>query len=219
MRILMTLACAASLGACAYNVPISVSPNLNVYSSYSDKIPGDYLLYVDASTLQQTVHPIGIACSANNYPVDARDAFKASTLQTVQQLVGNVQLVDQPVPASQLHGRGMILVHADSMTVDLQFVQGFWNATIDTNADITASASVDMASGRVFGTTASGTGRANHESGSMCDSGAGAAGRAVEAAMRQVLGQLGERMSNAPRLRQATASTTGAAPPTSTPAQ
>lgn len=189
------------MSACAYNAPVSVSPNLNVYSSYSEQIPGDYLLFVESDALQTVVRPTGMQCGAHNYPVDAREAFRTSVLRTIDQLVGNVQLVDRPVPATELGERGMIIVRAESLEVDLQFIPGFWSSTADVDAEITASASVDLAGDRLFGTSASGDGDGQGDAGGACEGGAHAVGRAIEEAMTEVLGQLGERMSNSPRLR------------------
>jgi hypothetical protein len=195
-------AAAVLLGGCSFNAAVGASPNLNVYSSYADKLPGTYLLYIDADMFDRVVKPTGINCAAHSYPLDFRDAFKQSVVQTMQQLVENVQVVDQPVAAADLTkrgARGMVVVRGEGLNPRLMFVEGFWSSTPDASVEISSSMTVDEASGRLLGTTASGQGTAQTHGG--CGDGAAALGSATEAALKQLMGQLGERMSNSPRLR------------------
>lgn len=195
----------ASLGACAYNAPVNVSPNLNVYSSYGDKIPGSYLLYVEEEGLSATVKPTGFECSAHKYPIDITGVFKTSALRTMQQLVDDVQLVERPVPTTNLATMGksgMIIIRAEDMTARMQFIPGFWSSTADASSEISASLTVDTPNGRVLGTSASGDARESGEAGSACGGGANALGQATEKALTELFGQIGERFTNSPRLRQ-----------------
>ena len=194
-----------SLGACSYNAPVNISPNLNVYSSYGDKIRGSYLLYVDESDLSTTVKPTGITCAAHTYPVELRGVFKSSALRTMQQLVDDVQLVDRPIPAASLAAMGksgMIVIRAENMSARLQFIPGFWSNTPEATTEITASLTVDTPTGRALGTTASGDARESAGSSNSCGDGAAVVGRATEKALNELFGQIGERFSNSPRIRQ-----------------
>lgn len=198
------IAAAGLLGGCAYNAPVAVTPNLNVYSSYGEKLPGSYALYVDGEAFSQTVRPTGYNCSAHNFPVDMRDSFRQSVVKTMQQLVDEVEVVQNPISADGLvrsGKRGQIIVRADGMTARVQFIPGFWSATSVSSVELTANMSVDGPNGRVLGTTAEGTGTAQGEAGLMCGGGADVVAQAVEKATKQLLGQLGERLSNSPRMR------------------
>ncbi|MGH6950366.1 MAG: hypothetical protein ACREH4_05815 [Vitreimonas sp.] len=182
-----------------------MSPNLNVYSSYADRLPGEYLLYVNTSALSTVVRPTGLACAAHSYPLDAQDVFRVSALRTMQQLVENVQLVDRPISGDALvrAGKaGMIIVHAESLSARIIFIEGFFSSTGEGSVDLAASIAVNTPAGRVLGTSAGGDSTQQAPAGSACEGGAEAIGRATEMAMREVLGQLGERMSNSTRLRQ-----------------
>jgi hypothetical protein len=205
-RMICVLASVSMLGACAYNAPVTASPNLNVYSSYGDKLPGDYALYIDTGEFGRTIHPTGYLCSAHSYPLDIRDPFRESVVGTLQQLVEHVDVVQTPLTADELAKsgkRGQIIVRADSMTATVQFLPGFWSSTGEGHVELTANLTVDGVGGRLLGTTGEGEGTAQADAGAMCGGGAQALANAAEKAVKQLLGQLGERLSNAPRLREA----------------
>ena len=214
------VALGCGLSACAYQAPVVAVPNLNVYTSYSDKLPGDYLLFVDDDSLITNVHATGVACGAHSYPLDARAPFKDAVRQTLEQLVEHVTPVDAPVSSADLAAQGkagMIIVKGNEVQARFAMVPGFWTASAEANVDLTAAVSVDGAGGRLFGTEASGTGHAEAPAGGLCSGPANALADATGTAMKQLLGQLGERMSNSPRLRTAQAgSQTGMVAPTPT---
>jgi hypothetical protein len=208
-RILTVVALGLTLSGCAYNAPVAVTPNLDVYSSYGAKLPGSYLLYIDDDTFSQTIKATGYSCSAHTYPLDVRAAFRDSAVKTIDQLVENVQVVTEPVPASALASQGkagMIIIRSDTLQARFVAAPGFWSATIDANVDLAASVTVDGVQGRLLGTTAEGSGNAQSDAGAMCGGAADAIGHATEKAIKQLLGQIGERLSNSERLRSAMAS-------------
>lgn len=192
------------LSGCAYNAPVTVSPNLNVYSSYGNRLPGTYALFIDAEAFSQKVHPTGINCAAHNFPLDMQDTFRQSVVSTLQQLVEEVDVVPTPLTADELARtgkRGQIIVRADSMTARIQFIPGFWSATAESDVDLSANLSVDGPGGRLLGTTAEGEGTAQGEAGGLCGGGADVIAQAAEKATKHLLGELGERLSNSPRIR------------------
>jgi hypothetical protein len=192
------------LSACAYNAPVTVSPNLNVYSSYGDKLPGAYALYIEDDEFTQKVHATGYNCSAHSYPIDMTGAFRESTVKTIEQLVEEVDVVQSPMTADEMRRsgkRGQIIVRADSMTARVEFIPGFWSATAEADIDLTAALSVDGPDGRLLGTTAEGEGHAQGGAGVYCGGGAQVMADAAEKATKKLLGEMGERLSNSPRLR------------------
>lgn len=211
------LTAALALGGCAYNTPVAASPNLNVYTSYSNKIPGRFALIVDSEAFNTTVRPTGLNCSAHHYPLDMRDAFKSSAAGTLRTLVEDVQILERPLPVPDLARQGyagQVVVNAETMNARLQIISGFWSNTADSVVELSAGMTVDTVAGRVLGTSAQGFGNAQNDAGMMCGDAATAIGTATEKALRQLLGQLGERLSNSDRLRQAATQTWApAAPP------
>ncbi|UTP37755.1 hypothetical protein M9M90_10890 [Phenylobacterium sp. LH3H17] len=208
LSVAAAIALSFALSGCAYNAPVAVSPNLNVYSSYSEKIPGRFVLVVDAEAFNTTVRPTGLACSAHHYPLDLRQQFVASVTSTLRQLVDDVQILERPLPASDLARNGFagqVVVNAETLTARLQVVEGFFRSTADSVVELSAGMTVDTVNGRVLGTSAQGFGNAQNDAGMMCGNTATAIGGATEKAMRQLLGQLGERLSNSERLRRSAA--------------
>ncbi len=193
-----------SLGGCAYEAPVAVSPNLDVYSSYSEKLPGSYALYVSADNFDATVRPTGLGCSYHNYPVHLANAFKPSVIKTIQQLVENIEIVDHTLTEDEIKKsgkRGMIVVKGDTLNARILFVPGFWSQAATSDVELSASLTVDTPSGRALGTEAEGSGNGQADGGQFCEGGATAISRATEKAMKHLLGQLGERLSNAQKLR------------------
>jgi hypothetical protein len=87
IRLALRISALATLGvflsACSYKAPTQISPAYNVYTNYSDKIPGRYALHVDGSKFSEDVAVSGFACSAHTFPVDARYAFEACVRETL----------------------------------------------------------------------------------------------------------------------------------------
>jgi hypothetical protein len=195
---------ATLLAGCTYVAPVDVTPTMDVVNSYGSKLPGSYLLYVNGDQFAQSVVATGYGCSAHDYPLDAGPAFRTSADQTVQQLVDAVQVVDQPVPASELAASdkvGMISVEAQSLQARFVVLRGLASATVDANVDMTATVTVDGRNGRLFGTTVEGSGNAQSDAGLMCGGAATALGEATQKAMDKLLAELGDRVSNSERLR------------------
>jgi hypothetical protein len=135
--------------------------------------------------------------------LDIGETFRLSATKTIEQLVESVQVVDAPVSASSLAERGlagMIIIQPDTLVARIQFIEGFWSGTADSTVEISASISVDGKEGRLLGTSASGDGNAQQQA-STCGDGAAALGLATEKALKELLGQLGERLSNSSRMR------------------
>lgn len=202
---LMPIALAAG---CSYNAPAKVSPSFNVYSNYGEKIPGRYALYVDNDKMFGTFKVSGFACSAHNYPLDARSAFSVSVQKTLEQLFDSIEVVPTKLDRTGIGAGGFdgfILVEADDLDIDLKVIPNFFTATMEADAEIVANYSVDGANGRVVGGSVEGDEDYTTDSGAACEGGAQAIGGAVEEAMKDLSKQLGERLSNAPRLREQTA--------------
>jgi len=192
------------LSGCAYKVkPVSVAA-YDIYSSHSEKLAGKYLLYVDASAFNRKVKPTGLSCAAHSYPVEGASSFKSATIKTITNIVDEIETVDTAVPASGLKERGakgMIVVKAQDMVSRLRFIEGFFSATAEADFELVVSVLVDGQKGRLFGTTVSGTGRAESQAGMMCEGGSDAVSQSLSQAGKKALTELAESISNAERLR------------------
>lgn len=193
-----------SLAGCQYKAEPTAVGSFNVYSSYEDKLPGKYLLYVDASSLNATVKPSDINCAAHTFPLELAASFTSSTRQTFANLVSELELVPTPVDRSQLaahNARGMIIVRGEQTIARLRVMPGFWSATIETDVETVASITVDGRNGRVLGSTVSGRGTAQADAGAFCDGGSKSLSQSAGDAVRQTLTRLGEALVNSERVR------------------
>lgn len=208
MRSISLAALAAlSLCGCAHQVQTLSAPELNVYSNYADKVPGKWALIVDDNgALTQNVHSEGLACAAHSFPMDLSSSFRQSVVATFQNLLGEADVVDHPIPLDSLSARGYageIEIKADTLSVKLNFIPGFWSATADADLELSAGLIATGPKGRLVGTRASGRGHESSDAGLACAGASVAIGNAAQKAMKDLLGELGERFSNAPQVRTA----------------
>lgn len=194
----------AGLGGCAYQVQTISAPQLDVYSNYSDKVPGKWVLVLEDDTFSQNVHSEGLACAAHSFPLDLRGTFRQSAISTFQNIAGEVDVMDRPLPMDQLASGGYsgeIDIKADNMAVRLNLIPGFWSATADADVELDAGLIATGPKGRLVGTRASGRGHESSDAGMACGGATVAIGHAAQSAMKDLLGELGERFSNAPQVR------------------
>lgn len=195
---------ATALGGCAYKAEPIAAGAFDVVTSYSNKLPGKYLLYVSSDHLDTTVRPNQATCSAHSFPIEAATAFKGSVRSTLANLVDQIEEVSEPVPLDQLRSkgaRGLIVVRADNLDGRIRVEPGFMTANMATEVRITASATVDGSGGRQFGQTFEGLGKADSGAGFACEGGAESMRRSTEAALKDVVRKIGEGIANSDRVR------------------
>lgn len=195
--------------ACSYQAGVSVSPAYDVYSSYDDKISGNWAVYVNSDEFDlQNIKFRGLTCSAHSYPLDVASSFTPSVVKTIENVFENVELLDQPITASDLQRDGLdglIIVRAEELDADLDVIAGFWTSDAEADVELTVSVLAEGEKGRLFGTTVSEDGDFTAEMGGFCEGGSDALGQAAENALEKVLERLAERVANSPRLRNLTA--------------
>jgi len=206
MKFAVVAAVAASLivGGCSYAAkPIAVG-SYNVYSSYDGKLPGKYLLYVEAAPLDRPIKPSDFNCSAHTFPLQLSGSFAESVRQTLTNVVAEIEVVQTPVDRTELakrSARGMIVVRGESVDGRLRVVPGFWTAGIETDVEIVASITVDGKQGRLLGSTVSGLGHSQGDAGFACGGGGAALADAAGKSVEQTLTRLGEALVNSERVR------------------
>lgn len=177
---------------------------MNVTSSYSEKVPGKFALYVEAGEFNKVIHPRGLQCAAHSYPLNISEGFRSSARITLANLVESVEFVDVPMSIDVLRAqgyRGQIVVKGEGLESKLVAIPGFWQANISTTVVLTASVSVDGPQGRVVGRTVEGAAERETEAGPFCSGGAASVEEASGQAMRKLLVQIGEAVANSDKLR------------------
>lgn len=203
------LAGALILDGCAYKAePISAAA-YDTVTSYSRKIPGKYYLYVSAEPMNTIVRPNQTACSAHSFPIEAANGFKRSLRGTLANLVESIEEIPEPAAMDVLQtrgARGLIVVRAESLDGRLRVEPGFWSNSMATEVRISASASVDGPSGRLFGQSFEGVGKGDADAGLACSGGADSLRQSAERAMKEIVRKIGEAIANSERVRAGRAS-------------
>ena len=207
MRLLALLVAGLALLGCTYKAEVLETPAYDVVSSYANKVPGKWLLYVDAAPLQKPVAPEGVACSFHRFPIDMAGPFATSVRQTISNVVESVEVVDAPKNQQQvtaLGARGLIIVRGEEIRPRLEVHQGFWEADMSSSVTLVASVQVDGArTERLLGTTVEGQGDGDQGSGIACEGGAKSLSTAAGLALKDSMRKIAEAISNSDRMRQA----------------
>lgn len=203
-NIYVVCATALLLSGCAYKAEPIAAGSYDVVTSYSHKLPGKYLLYVNGDQLNTVVRPNSLACSAHSFPIEAAVGFKGSMRGTLANLVDSVEEIADPIPLDQLRARGargLIIVRADNLDGRLRVEPGFWSANMATEVRITASVTVDSGAGRLYGATVEGLGKGDADAGFACEGGAASMRSSAEKALKEVVRKIGEGIANSDRVR------------------
>jgi len=191
------------LMGCSHPAQVPISPALDVVSSRTAKIPGKWLLYVEAPGFDREIGEGQFACSAQRFPVAAAAAFKSSAAETVRSVLEDVHVVSAVPDVRQLAeqgARGSIVIRGKSLRPRLDAKQGTMMADLEGQAVIVAALTVESQQGRLLGQTVQGSGFATAEAGTACKGGSVALSGAVSEAISETMGRIAEALSNSDRL-------------------
>lgn len=192
------------LAGCAHQAVPDAAPSYGVYSAFSSKLKGKYLLAIETSDLSRVVKPSSYVCAAHKFPVSATESFKGSTRQTLAALVDEIEYVDDPSSASQIRAKGakgLIIVRTESYTPKLRFISGFWSATASATAEIAATVEVVNGKGRLFARSFDAEKTEEAKAGGICEGGADALSKATSGALKKLMKRIGEAIANSERIR------------------
>ena len=207
MRGLACIAVAAACagGGCSYQVQTATAPQLDVYSDYASKVPGKWALVVDADAYHAAVSPTGMSGALCVFHLDLASSFRDLAAQTFGSLA-QVDALARPLPAdgfASLGYAGEIEITGDGLRPRVTFAQGLLTATALADVSLDADLVVTDSRGMVLRTSATGTGEGSSEVVFGCGGATDALSQAEAAAMKDLLGKLAERFSNAPQVRSA----------------
>jgi hypothetical protein len=204
MKAAVLLCVVLAASGCAYNTETLTTAANDTVTSYSAKVPGKWIVYVEASGLNQVVRPSDYQCLAHTYPLDFTAGFPASVRETMPNIVSQAQDSDTPVAGDAAVGqgaRGVIFVRGESIQATLRVVPGFWSSSIVSDVTITASVTVDGKNGRLFGKTLEGHGHGDTSAGVFCSGGAESLQQAADKAQHDLVRNIGEEIGNSDRIR------------------
>jgi len=201
-RILSIAAIAIITTGCAHKSMVSSVEATNIYSSYDDKIQGSFVYVVDdtsVSKLQVANTVQGFQCSAHKFPIDATSAFKASFPKFLDNIFETIQ------PANSADGKDLstVVFRSERFQPSLRFIAGFMSADASATVEMAMSASVTGKNGKIFSTMVDTSRTKMGDAGGFCEGGSLVLADATRDAMKDVLEKMGERLTNAPKLRAA----------------
>ncbi len=202
LRLIVPAVALILLAGCAHQAQVAEAPAFDAVTSYGNKIPGRWVLFIDATALDTTAHPSGYACSAHSYDIKTAGAFQSSVRQTLENVFSQVETTPSPPSGGVPRGAaGLIIVRGRETRTVLDVIPGFWSAKMRGRVTVSASVSVDGQKGRLFGRTFEGLGQTDSESGFACEGGGKALAAAAGRAVNNLVRQMAEALGNSPRLR------------------
>ncbi len=208
-KVLLLLVVLVSVYGCAYSVPTKVSPAVNIYSSYENKVPGTVVLVMDDSikNVSQEIKASSYVCSAHKFPVRLDSALGQSIRQTTEAIFETV-IEQNTLPTkdqlSQLNGKAVIFVRLNRFSPRISFSMGFWSASANANCDIVLDVTVkDSNNKNLLVTSVSGSRSADGDGGVNCSNGANVLADAISQSLRDALERYAERLSNSEKIRTA----------------
>jgi hypothetical protein len=210
MRTMIIIGFILFLFGCSHTVLSTISPAVNIDSSYGDKMKGPVVLVIeyDLTAANQKVKPSTHICSAHSYPIVVGDDLASSIKATTDAIFE--QVVEQPAlpTKDQMQERdiqGTIYVRINRFYPAISFSRGVWEthgmASCDIVLDVTVtdSGNKDLLVTTVEGTTMAEGGRVR----AFCGGGANILSKAISQGIRETMERYAERVSNSDKIRKA----------------
>lgn len=204
LAILLVLPLFAS---CSYKVPTQVSPAVNIYSSYGDKISGDWILVIDDSVTDynKEIKPSSYLCGAHKFPVDIDQSIALSIRETCESIFENI-IEQKTMPTLDYlvdsNSMGSIYVRMKRFYPTIRFASGFWSGSAIATCDLVLEVSVkDRENNKLLITSVGGNRTSDGSAGQGCSGGATVLSEAMYMTVRETMERFSERVSNSKRIR------------------
>lgn len=206
LRIGALLAIAIIGSGCAYQVPAVRVSAPNIYSTYDNKISGNYALVLDDSVtnISREIKASSHVCSAHTYPLNLGDSAGTAVKNVMTSLFENMSVRTSMPSMDEMRRSGLngvFVVKLDTLDPRLNCQMGFFSGTCSASADVAFGVTGTGPSGRLLGFSVSGSKVADGSAGGACEGASMVLGDAISRSMKDALERMGERISNAPSLR------------------
>ena len=210
MRTVIIIGFIFFLFGCSHTVLSTVSPAVNINSSYAEKMKGPVALVIeyDPKAVNQRVKPLTHICSENSFQIRAGDdlasSIKATTDAIFEQVVEQVALPTKK-EMQEKDIQGTIYVRVSRFYPTISFSRGVWQtdgvASCDIVLDvvITDSGNKDLLTTTVGGTKMAEGGRVR----SFCGGGAKILSDAISQGIRETMERYAQSVSNSEKIRKA----------------
>ena len=199
-------ALAAAISGCAYPVAVPPVSSFNIYSGHDSKVAGHYGLVLDQSTrgLSRVLRPASQSCALHTFPVTVGDNIAVSIKAAMSDVFGSVvdlSTVPTAETMQQQRMKGVIVVRLEEFRPRIACSSSGFAPYCTASTDVGIGAVIRGPEGPIFGSTAHGSRSVDGEAGSECQDAGALITDSITRAVRDSLERVGERMANAPRLR------------------
>jgi hypothetical protein len=194
---------ALALAACSYPVEPPPAEAVPVLTAYTDKVPGKWLLIVDASKATAALAADGARCSRTDYPLDLSKRFAETANATFRTVAEEVRLSDHALSKSEMASggyTGVIVVTVADMRASAR-TDGLVEARASAEMEIDGTILVAKMGERMLDSRQSGKGDAERDAHIDCSGAGEAAAAASDTAMHDVIGKLAEQFANSHAVR------------------
>lgn len=196
------IACIVFICGCSHNVPLTISPAINIGSSYEEKIKGPVILVIDNNlrTINQGIKPSTLPCSAHSYPVIMNNILAFSIKATTEAVFD--QVIEQSILPTEkemqkIGIQGTIYVRLSRFYSTIIFSK-YVMASCDIVLDLTVK---DSRNENLLTTTVRGVRTASGGAGAFCGGGTAILSNAVSQSIRETMESYAERISNSDKIR------------------
>ncbi|HUO93928.1 MAG TPA: hypothetical protein VMU22_13455 [Rhizomicrobium sp.] len=193
----------SALAACSYPVEPPPADAVPVITAYADRVPGKWLLIVDASKATAALAAEGTRCSRSDYPLDLSKTFAETANATFRTVTEEVRLSDHALSKSEMVSggySGVIVVTVAQMRAHAK-TDGLLEARASADIEIDGTILVAKGGERMVDSRQTGKGEAERDAHIDCSGAGEAVAAASDTAMRDVVGKLAEQFANSHAIR------------------
>jgi hypothetical protein len=194
---------AAGLAACTYPVETPPAEAAPVITAYTDRVPGKWVLIVDAAKATTTLQDAGTRCSQSDYPLDLAKTFTETADATFKTVGDDVRVSDHALSKAELMSggySGVIVVSVAGLKASIK-TNGVVEARAVAETEIEGEILVIKGGERMVDSRQKGKGDAERDTHIDCSGTGEAAAAASDAAVQDVVGKLAEQFANSHAIR------------------
>lgn len=206
---LACLAMAVSLGTgCTYNASVDTVKNVNVYSAYEEKIPGNFAIIIDSdsSVMNVNISSSTRVCWTDTYEISFSNTFISSIKKANEHIFQSITPKNTIPTVSEMKKdnlAGYIFIQCKFFEPRISVNSGAWTSKANVTVGIGFDYIIRDNKNNVIITGTISSERTHEDSIYLCSQATEVINIASQKAMRDALERYGERISNSQKLRDA----------------
>jgi len=201
-RVLSALS-ALFLASCSYQVANEPPQAPDPFTAYTDKVPGKWVLLVDAEGLKAEPQAPELRCNQFGYPMDLSKPFVKLAASTFEKVADDVRPFDHQLSRAEIASNGFtgeIAIHITEFRPRVK-VDGVLDATATADTEIAGTILVTKAGQRMLDVSEAAKGEGTRDAGIICGGAADALSDSSSAAMQDLVRKFAEQFANSHDIR------------------